>query len=168
MSRFQTLLDALEAERIPVQPGGRTYLFLQEDADLFGRTVCWLSDFDWRVSDYGWEVEAVTLDDLAKRYRDQYGLGHAQTKEIRAYLESWKARVDDAEPDQPVWSRVLRAVRKLGVDAWDLDDECEREPARHAGALFAADSPTTRRQPSLATRPQTSQASQKGAPGPRA
>jgi DNA helicase-2/ATP-dependent DNA helicase PcrA len=42
------ILEALDAEGVPVQPGGRTNLFLRPEASLFGKTLCWLADIEWR------------------------------------------------------------------------------------------------------------------------
>ena len=44
---YAKILDALESPSIPVQPGGRTGLFEQPEAAVFGATFAWLSGIDW-------------------------------------------------------------------------------------------------------------------------
>src|SRR6266540_3502251 len=80
---FPAILEALSAEDIPLQPGGRTFLFTQEDADLFGRTICWLAGYNWRVGHYGWNEEPVTLDDLLARYTARFGLDRSRRAAVR-------------------------------------------------------------------------------------
>ncbi len=94
---FPAILEALKAERIPVQPGGRTHLFNQDDADLFGRTICWLVDHNWRKGQYGWSDERVTIADLLSRYREQYGLARKDEEALGARLNQWKYEVVDEQ-----------------------------------------------------------------------
>ena len=118
---FEALLDALEEGKIPVQPGGRTLLFAQPEADLFGRTTCWLVDYDWRIGNYGWTTEAVGLDDLVRQYGETYKLGPVQRKAVRRTLTDWKSRIDDDGPANLIrdFYSVLEAV---GVESWGLTD----------------------------------------------
>ena len=44
---YPKMLDSLETCGIPVQPGGRTGLFEQPEAAVFGATYAWLADIDW-------------------------------------------------------------------------------------------------------------------------
>src|SRR5262249_54521448 len=44
---YDRILDALDAARIPVQPGGRTGLFQQPEAAVFGATYAWIAGIDW-------------------------------------------------------------------------------------------------------------------------
>ena len=69
------ILEALEELRVPVQSAGRTNLFLQPEADLFGRTIVWLIGLKWRHGGtYDWQDEEVDLDDLVERHRVLYEL----------------------------------------------------------------------------------------------
>src|SRR5205823_207264 len=65
---FPKILDALREKGIPVLPGGRTNLFLQPEAELFGRTMCWLAGEEWRIGEWGWTTEADTIDTLVERH----------------------------------------------------------------------------------------------------
>jgi DNA helicase-2/ATP-dependent DNA helicase PcrA len=119
------ILDALRAEDVPVQPSGRTNLFAQAEADLFGRTLCWLVGFNWRVGSYGWDEEKVDLDDLVKRYRAIYSLPLARVKRLRQRLEAWGERaVDDSAPANLV-REFYDLLGDLGVDEWDFEDSAQ-------------------------------------------
>ena len=54
---------------IPVQPGGRTGLFEQPEAAVFGATFAWLADVDWAPGRFI-KREKIHLDDLLDDYRD--------------------------------------------------------------------------------------------------
>jgi hypothetical protein len=47
------ILDTFVQVGVPILPGGRTDLFLQQDAQTFGRLVAWLAEFEWRSEGYG-------------------------------------------------------------------------------------------------------------------
>lgn len=117
------VLDALAAEGVPVQPGGRTNLFLQPEAELFGRTIVWLVDHEWNVGDkWNREMVTVTLDDLLDGYEAVYQLDSAGMSRLKARLGGWKARViDDSGPANLV-RELYDLLSDLGVDAWDMDD----------------------------------------------
>ena len=52
---------------VPVQPGGRTGLFDQPEAQVLGKTIAWLVDHSWRETPYGWGDD-VELDPLLAEY----------------------------------------------------------------------------------------------------
>ena len=62
-SAYPAIMKAFEQFGIPVQPGGRTGLFDQPDADFLGRCFCWLVDFEWKKR-FEFTREKVTLHDL--------------------------------------------------------------------------------------------------------
>ena len=117
------LLAEFDRRKIPVQSAGRTNLFMQPEADLFGRTVAWLVGHKWRTGGtYNWEDEDVDLYDLVKRYRTVYDLSPARVKAVWTRLEAWSDRVlDDSKPANLV-RELYDLVGDLGVDEWDLDD----------------------------------------------
>lgn len=116
------ILAALEAEDIPVQPGGRTNLFLQPDADLFGRTICWLVGFNWRLSRYGWEADEVTLDDLMDRYTASFELSNAEARRVRKRLREWKEGVTDEDRQANLIREYYDLLGDLGVEHWNMED----------------------------------------------
>lgn len=114
------IVDALRDQAVPVQPGGRTNLFVQPEADLFGRTVVWLVDRDWRPGQYG-QAESVTLKELVRRYTTLYELDGTSAAAVRTRLEAWKAAVDDeADSANPI-RELYELLDALAVADWDLD-----------------------------------------------
>lgn len=120
---FPAILDALAGQGTPVQPGGRTNLFLQPDADLFGRTICWLMDHDWRFGRYGWDVEKVSLKDLTDGYTKEFALAPSQARRVRKHLEAWKLAVEGTDKGPANLVREFyELLNAAGVDQWDLSD----------------------------------------------
>lgn len=119
---FPAIHAALQTAGVPVQPTGRTNLFIQPDADLFGRTLCWLSGFNWRVGEYGWSEEPVTTEDLIQRYRALYGLSAAQVRRVRAQLLDWRERVKDWRSRANLVRDFYDLLGELGVEKWDFSD----------------------------------------------
>ncbi len=71
---YRRLLEALHAREIPIQPVGRTDLFMQDDAQLFGRTCAYLAGHEWRPTTFGSPSEPVLLKDLSARYAAEFDL----------------------------------------------------------------------------------------------
>ena len=115
-------LGALRELDIPVQPGGRTNLFFQPEADLFGRMICWLIERDWRPGAYD-PAQAVTLDGLVDRYTSLFGLDAAGAVTVRTRLEAWKAEVHAATAPANLIRDFYDLLGDLGVDRWDLTDD---------------------------------------------
>ena len=88
---------------IPVQPGGRTGLFEQPEAAVFGATFAWLADIDWAPGRFI-KREKIELLDAARRLSGG----------VRA------RRNDDVQPSS-VTSRVA---------AQDARDGLRRQPGR--------------------------------------
>jgi DNA helicase-2/ATP-dependent DNA helicase PcrA len=114
------ILEALEEAGIPVQPGDRTNLFLQPEAELFGRTVCWLAGRGWRPP-YAQE-EKTTLDGLVERHRDLYKLDEGRTEAVRRRLEDWRYLAADTTAPANLVREWYDLLGDLGVETWDLSD----------------------------------------------
>lgn len=121
-SSFPAILDAFAEADVPVQPGGRTALFDQPEAELFGRTVCWLVDYEWRVSRYGWQSEPVDDGALLRGFADLYDLAPAEVGEVEVRLRRWKAEVDDERRPANLVRDYYEVLSLLDVENWDLDD----------------------------------------------
>lgn len=120
---FEAILTALEHEHVPVQPGGRTLLFSTPEADLFGRTMCWLVEHKWRAGQFGWSrEEEVDLGDLLARYRTLYGLHDQRARSVRKRLLAWRDSVTDASKPAHLVGEFYALLGELGVDQWDLSD----------------------------------------------
>lgn len=114
------ILEALESANVPVQPGGRTNLFLQPDAQQFGRLCAWLVDHDWRPAPY--ESEQVTTRSLLDDYTADFDLTPAQRKALRLKLEALKAEVVAPTQRANLVKDFYDVLHVLGVDEWDIDD----------------------------------------------
>ncbi len=117
------IVEALEDANVPVQPGGRTNLFLQPEADLFGRTLAWLVDYQWRSGDrWNWVDEDVDIDDLVERHTTLYELDSGRVTLVRNRLQAWKLRVHDDSAPANLVRELYDLIGELGVDEWDFSD----------------------------------------------
>lgn len=114
------ILDALRDCGIPVQPSGRTNLFVQPEADLFGRTICWLVGRGWRPP-YSAE-ERLTLAQLVERHRVLYELEPTRVDAVHARLEEWSLRAHDESTPANLVREFYDLVGDLGADEWDFTD----------------------------------------------
>lgn len=120
---FAAVLTALQDERVPVQPGGRTLLFSTPEADLFGRTMCWLVGHKWRAGQFNWGGEEdVDLGDLLARYRVLYDLDDRRARRVRQRLLAWKESVTDDSGPANLIRDFYALLSDLGVDEWDISD----------------------------------------------
>lgn len=124
---YSRILDALEAYGIPVQPGGRTGLFEQREAALFGATFAWLSDIDWAPGRFI-ERETIDLMQLIVAYRDVFGLSDDEMQALWAHLTAWQAKTKQDPPDwDPSLVREFYELTELlRVAEWDLADPLQR------------------------------------------
>ena len=122
---YPRLLEALALSNIPVQPGGRTGLFEQPEAEVLGATFAWISELDWSVSKWKRRA-AVSLDGLLDRYETVFGLGSAERRNLSTHLQSWKARKDDEDWTPSLVGEFYKLMDLLDVRTWDLSDEMQR------------------------------------------
>lgn len=126
-SAFPRLLDALESFKIPVQPGGRTGLFEQREADLFGATFAWLVGWDWSATRFG-QRTAVGIDDLIRDYTALFEIDEPSITNLKQFLSDWRSRVEADEPD---WNISLVGefyglAEVLSIAEWDMSDSLKR------------------------------------------
>lgn len=124
---YARILDALEAYNIPVQPGGRTGLFAQREAAVFGATFAWLSDIDWAEGRFI-KREKIELLSLLEDYRDVFELGDDDVQALAVHLTSWEAKTKQDPPD---WDPSLvgefyELAALLRISEWDLTDALQR------------------------------------------
>lgn len=120
---FEAILTSLQEEHVPVQPGGRTLLFSTLEADLFGRTMCWLVGHKWRAGQFNWGTEeGVDLGDLLARYRALYELNDSHARRARQHLLAWKESITDDSGPANLIRDFYALLGDLGVDEWDLSD----------------------------------------------
>jgi DNA helicase-2/ATP-dependent DNA helicase PcrA len=122
---YTRILDALALSGIPVQPGGRTGLFEQPEAEVFGATFAWISNVDWSVSKWK-SRSAVTLADLLDRYADVFGLGANERQSLSTHLQTWKSKRDEENWTPSLVGEFYKLTDLLGIRDWDLSDALQR------------------------------------------
>jgi DNA helicase-2/ATP-dependent DNA helicase PcrA len=118
---YPALLTAFAQHDVPVQPGGRTGLFEQPEAELFAKTYAWLVDHDHRASRWG-TGQRVSSDDLVREYVDLYGLDGRREERLRLHLQRWKASVPSEERPIDLVRDFYRLLGLLAVDEWNMND----------------------------------------------
>lgn len=122
---YTKILDALEVSKIPVQPGGRTGLFQQREAAVFGATFAWLSGSDWAPVRYV-PREKIELFELLDDYRATFGLDDADIQTLLAHLTQWQAKTRETDWDVSLVREFYELVELLHVSEWDLTDVHQR------------------------------------------
>ena len=119
-SSYPAIFRALDNRQIPVMAGGRTGLFNQPDAKLFGRTFAFLAGVDWGDEPYGQRMP-VTITQLDANYGTSFGLSGKKRSVVRQILEDWAGRVHADVPADLVgdYHQLLQAC---GIDKWDMND----------------------------------------------
>jgi DNA helicase-2/ATP-dependent DNA helicase PcrA len=118
---YPRLLEALDAHGVPVQPAGRTGLFAQPEAQVFGKTYAWLVDHRWSSEPRAWG-EIPTDDEVFDSYGDLYGLDDVQEKHVRERLLALKASVPSEARPVSLVADFYELLGDLGVAEWDADD----------------------------------------------
>ena len=118
---YPRLLEALETSRIPVQPGGRTGLFEQPEAAVFGATYAWLSEIDWAPGRYI-KREHIELDDLLADYEEVFELTPAQVGGLREHLVDWQRRTREKDFDVSLVGDFYTVLAVLSLSAWSTTD----------------------------------------------
>ncbi len=118
---YPALLDAFDARGVPVQPAGRTGLFVRPEAQLFGKTYAWLAGHGWSPDPYGWgevpEDEAIFAE-----YNGLYQLAAERSLAVRERLSALKASVPSDERPVNLVGDFYELLADLGVAEWDADD----------------------------------------------
>lgn len=115
------LLEALEERGISVNCGGRTGLFLQQEANVVARTYAWLVDNEWLEARYGGEAEEVTLSDLLVTYEGLFTGGNT-IPDLEAFLVDWKKNASDTRRPADLVGDYYRLLRILGAHELDLEN----------------------------------------------
>jgi DNA helicase-2/ATP-dependent DNA helicase PcrA len=118
---LERLLAALAARQIPVQPTSRTALFKQPEAQLFGQTMAFLADSDWRETPFGWGTR-VTLGGLSKSYATAFGLGPDHAERVRSQLDAWGREAHSDEKPTNLVRNFYGLLSACGIAKWDLND----------------------------------------------
>ncbi|MGY1592260.1 ATP-dependent helicase [Geodermatophilus sp. SYSU D00708] len=124
---YPRILDALDISKIPVQPGGRTGLFEQPEAAVFGATFAWLSDIDWAPGRFI-QRTTTTLPDLLADYRTAFDLADDDIQKVQGHLIKWKSKTiqDPPDFDPSLVGEFYDLTALLRISEWDLSDAVQR------------------------------------------
>ena len=122
---YACILDALEAYGVPVQPGGRSGLFEQPEAAVFGATYAWLAGVDW-TSRRWTQRDNIELDDLLDNYRNTFDLDDDGTDALRNHLEAWKPKTLEEDFGVSLVGDFYELLAVLGISGWDTEEELYR------------------------------------------
>ena len=117
---YGRILEAFEAHGVPVQPGGRTGLFEQPDADFLGRVMAWLVDYQWKEGRWSQTQIIVTRESLITIAQKLYGLSTADIPNLKAALEKAKATVGKDTRTLSLVDLVYSITDCLGVKNWEF------------------------------------------------
>ena len=118
---YPKLLNALDEQGVPVQPGGRTGLFERPEARLFGKTYAWLVDHQWSPESYGWG--SVPSDhEVFSEYDTLYQLDGWRGRAARKRLAACKANVSGSDRPVNLVGDFYGLLADLGCTEWDADD----------------------------------------------
>jgi len=117
---YRCLVDTFATFDIPVQPGGRTGLFDQRDAQVLGRTFAWITGVDWRpVRGPG---AAVDETDLLDEYQAAFDLDGPARNRLRRFLHEWRDAVPRKDRTADLVGELYELFAELNVRSWDLSD----------------------------------------------
>jgi len=120
---YPRLIDQFSAFDIPVQSAGRTGLFDQVEAKVLGRTICWLTDQEWR-DPYGPPariIDAALLDE----YETVFGITPTVRHRLAQALNQWKALVPRTNRTANLVGEFYELLDVLDVRSWDLADRMQ-------------------------------------------
>ncbi len=118
---YPALLAALEDARVPVQPAGRTGLFGRPEAEVLGKTYCWLVDHDYRPAGFGVQPQAITEDALVAAYAAAFSLSRGVAAEVRRLLRQWKGAVHQEARRVDLVRDFYELVDVLGCKHWNYE-----------------------------------------------
>jgi DNA helicase-2/ATP-dependent DNA helicase PcrA len=119
---YPAILEAFEQHKIPVQPGGRTGLFEQADADFLGRCIAWLVDYEWKKGRFNSQKEKITLESLKDLAITVYEIDEAGWKRFSGALAQFRMKVGQDSRTISFIDEIYELLDVLGVRDWDLED----------------------------------------------
>ena len=128
---YPRLLEAFDAHSVPVQPAGRTGLFAQPEAQMFGKTYAWLVDHRWSSEPRAWG-EIPTDDEVFDGYGDLYGLDDRAGKARAGTAAGAQGQRPQRGPAGQPGRRLLRAARRPGRGRLGRRRPDDQLPAGHA------------------------------------
>ena len=124
-SAYTKILDALEVSGIPVQPGGRSGLFQQQEAAVFGATFAWLANIDWAPGRFI-KREKIELLALLDDYRATFDLTDDDVQALWVHLTQWQRKMGETDWDVSLVREFYEVAELVHIDQWDLTDVHQR------------------------------------------
>lgn len=122
---FPAILDALDALKIPVEPGGRSGLFERPEAAVFGETYAWIAGEDWKDGRYDTRRPA-DLAVLKTQYKALFDLTDENLKTVVNHLYAWKTDAEKEDFNVSLVGDFYALLALLKISEWDLTDELNR------------------------------------------
>lgn len=117
---YKALIEAFGSFDIPVQPGGRTGLFEQPEAQVLGKTFGWMTDVEWRRP---FELGALTDEDaLLDEYVDVFSLDRQGRNRVRGLLREWRSAVPRKDRSADLVGELYELLEVLNIKKWDPAD----------------------------------------------
>jgi DNA helicase-2/ATP-dependent DNA helicase PcrA len=117
---YGRILEAFETHGVPVQPGGRTGLFEQPDADFLGRCMAWLVDYQWKEGRWSQTPIIVTQESLLNMAKKIYLIPASDLPKLKATLDKAKSTVGQDTRNLSLVELVYSITDSLGVKNWDF------------------------------------------------
>jgi DNA helicase-2/ATP-dependent DNA helicase PcrA len=117
---YPKILEELERQGIPVQPGGRSGLFEQPEAQCLGKLMCWLAGYEWREP-RGRSV-AVDIDQLVEDFVHVFKLTRRQALDLQTWMEELKVLVPSKERTANLIGEFYQLLDILNVREWNLEN----------------------------------------------
>jgi len=117
---YRALVDTFATFDVPVQPGGRTGLFDQRDAQILGRTFAWMTGVDWRPA--RGPGAAVDETDLLDDYQAAFDLDGPARNRLRRLLHQWRDAIPRKDRTADLVGELYELLAELNVRSWNLRD----------------------------------------------
>ena len=115
------IIEAIRRNDIPFRCGGRTGLFLQPEAQTFGKLFAWLSGNSWKPDRYG-TSSAVKLNDLLDEFVSVFSLNAKCRSKLRTQFDNWQTSAQDEDKMANLVGSFYQVLRAAGVYKWDFAD----------------------------------------------
>jgi DNA helicase II / ATP-dependent DNA helicase PcrA len=114
------LLEVFKKKEIPFSCAGRTGLFLQPEAQVFGKTYAWLLGNDWKKSRFE-KSNPVELDEIVVEFCELFN-DSKPIPGLEPYLVDWQKMVDSNTQEVNLVRDYYKMLNLLGAQNLDLDN----------------------------------------------
>ena len=118
---YNSLLAAFRKHQIPVQSSGRTGMFKEQEAQIFGQTFAFLVGMEWRLDPSGESVR-IELDILISNYSECFHLDYKRRNALKQRLARWKNEIENPTKSAEPIRNYYNILSDCGVSDWDMDD----------------------------------------------